>query len=176
MNKSKIVRLSHELLDKLVRPNDTIIDATLGNGYDSLYLSQKCKFVYAFDVQEMAIENAKKTLENTSNVKPILDSHENYQKYVNLYHGVIFNLGYLPTSDKSITTTSKTTIKTLDLMVKGSLARFILLVVYPGHPEGEIESNDLLNYIKKITTYQVKVFRENNNPQKAYIILLTKSV
>lgn len=37
--KSKIVRQAHDLLASLIKKNDIIIDATLGNGYDSL-LSQ----------------------------------------------------------------------------------------------------------------------------------------
>jgi len=174
MKKSKIVKLSHDLLASLVKKNDIIIDATLGNGYDSLFISELVKEIIAFDIQEQAIINSKETLKDVLNVSYILDSHEHYQKYVKNYHGVIFNLGYLPTGDKQITTTSKTTIDTLYKMILDNLARFILVVVYPRHPEGQIESRDLLEFIKYIPNYSVKLINYDEHSIQDYIILLKK--
>ncbi len=174
MKKSKIVRQAHDLLASLVKKNDIIIDATLGNGYDSLFISELAKEIIAFDIQEQAINNSKETLKDVSNVSYILDSHEHYQKYVKNYHGVVFNFGYLPTGDKRITTTAKTTIDTLYKMVSDNLARFILVVVYPRHPEGQIESRDLLEFIKYIPNYSVKLINYNESIIQDYIILLKK--
>jgi len=174
MKKSKIVKLSHDLLASLVKKNDIIIDATLGNGYDSLFISELAKEIIAFDIQEQAIINSKETLKDVLNVSYILDSHEHYQKYVKNYHGVIFNLGYLPTGDKQITTTSKTTIDTLYKMILDNLARFILVVVYPRHLEGQIESRDLLEFIKYIPNYSVKLINYDEHSIQDYIILLKK--
>ena len=174
MKKSKIVKLSHDLLASLVKKNDIIIDATLGNGYDSLFISELAKEIIAFDIQERAIINSKETLKDVLNVSYILDSHEHYQKYVKNYHGVIFNLGYLPTGDKQITTTSKTTIDTLYKMILDNLTRFILVVVYPRHLEGQIESRDLLEFIKYIPNYSVKLINYDEHSIQDYIILLKK--
>ena len=69
MRKSKIVRIAHDLLESLVNKNDIIIDATLGNGYDSLFLSNLVTKIIGFDIQEMAINNSKETLKNITNVK-----------------------------------------------------------------------------------------------------------
>lgn len=174
MRKSKIVTLSHDILSSMLNDDDIIIDATLGNGYDSLFISPLVDRIYAFDIQNQAIINSKKTLEYVTNVKCILDSHLNYKKYVNNYDGVIFNLGYLPTGDKSITTTPITTIETLDVMLNDNLARFILIVVYPKHPEGQIESKALLKYIDNITNYSVELINYDDNIIQDYIILLKK--
>lgn len=174
MRKSKIVRIAHDLLESLVNKNDIIIDATLGNGYDSLFLSNLVTKIIGFDIQEMAINNSKETLKNITNVKLILDSHENYHKYIQNYDGVIFNLGYLPTGDKLITTTSKTTISTLEKMINDHTAKFILIVVYPKHPQGQIESQDLLKYIKNIKSYSVELINYDESIIQDYIILLKK--
>ncbi|MGI6781586.1 MAG: class I SAM-dependent methyltransferase [Acholeplasmataceae bacterium] len=174
MRKSKIVKLSHEILSSLLRKKDIIIDATLGNGYDSLFISPLVSQIYAFDIQEQALKTSKETLKNISNVKCILDSHLNYKNHLNYYDGVIFNLGYLPTGNKSVTTTAKTTIETLDNMLNDNLARFILVVVYPKHPEGQIESKALLNYIANTSNYDVKLLNYNQEIIQDYIILFEK--
>ena len=174
MRVSVAVKYSHTLLTDLTTSSDTIIDATLGNGFDSLFLSKIVKSVYGFDIQKLAITNSKKTLSESNNVNIIFDSHENYKNYVTNYQGVIFNLGYLPTSDKTITTTSKVTINTIDSMIKDNIARFIILVVYPGHDEGMIESIDLLKYIKIITNYSVDVKTFSEDKKKPYVITLLK--
>ncbi|MGI6787090.1 MAG: class I SAM-dependent methyltransferase [Acholeplasmataceae bacterium] len=174
MRKSKIVQLSHEILSSLVNENDIIIDATLGNGFDSLFLSPLVSQIFSFDIQEMALNKSLETLKDVSNVNCLLDSHLNYKKYLINYDGVVFNLGFLPNGDKRITTTSITTINTLKLMVNDNLARFILIVVYPKHPEGSIESKDLLAYIKNISNYNVTLINYDENIVSDYIILLEK--
>lgn len=176
MKKSEVVIKSHQILTALTSSNDIIIDATLGNGFDSLFLSKKVAKVYAFDIQKEAVNKAKETLNNIDNVTVILDSHINYQKYVSNYDGVIFNLGYLPGGNKEITTTAKSTIKALNLMINDQFARFILLVVYPGHNEGMIESIEISKYLQIINTYEVNKYYLSDDTTKAYLILLIKKV
>lgn len=71
----------------MIKPGDIVIDATCGNGNDTLMLARLAKKVFAFDVQKKAIDNTKKLLEknNVKNVELINDSHENLEKYLNLY-------------------------------------------------------------------------------------------
>lgn len=172
MKKSEVVKKSHQLLTALTNSNDIIIDATLGNGFDSLFLSDKVSKVYAFDIQQEAINKASETLDKIGNVELILDSHINYQKYVSKYDGVIFNLGYLPGGNKQITTTAKLTITALNLMINDKCARFILLVVYPGHDEGMTESIEINQYLKRIDSYEVNHYYISEHSKKAYLILL----
>lgn len=174
MKTSKVVLLAHELLIKLIEPTDIIIDATLGNGLDTLFLASKVQSIYGFDIQNDAIINSKKILANYENVTLINDSHLNYQDYIQNYNGVIFNLGYLPGGNKAITTNADITIKTVNQFVNEQMARFILIVVYPKHPEGSIESKCLQQTIKKISNYEINLYNYNENEITDYIILLQK--
>ena len=174
MRISSAVKYSHKLLTKYVRPNDVVIDATLGNGHDSLFLAGLAKKVYSFDIQELAIKNSQKRLDGITNVALIHDSHEHYLNYVQNYQGVVFNLGYLPTSDKQITTTAIVTINTLDMMLRETKANYIILVVYPGHDEGMVEHIALKEYIKSINNYIVEVKSFSLDETKPYVITLLK--
>lgn len=116
----KILDFSHQLLKDCIKEGETVVDATCGNGNDTLFLSKlvgKTGQVYAFDIQEQAITQTKQLLEENKqvNVTLILDSHANMEKYLpetikGKLGGAIFNLGYLPHSDKTIITKGNTTI------------------------------------------------------------------
>lgn len=158
----KIIPFAHDLLQKHLQLDDICLDMTLGNGYDTLFLLNKCKFVYAFDIQEAAIRHTKELLQKTKyqNYRLILDSHENFSTYVSTQiGGAIFNLGYLPSGDKNITTLSATTLKTIQTLLpqlrKNGLC---IVVVYPGHPEGKKEAEILAQYFTNLN-------------QKEYIVL-----
>ena len=89
----------------------------MGKGKDTLYLSSIANKVYSFDIQDEAINQTKKLLEknNVTNVTLIKDSHENIKEYVKEYvTGVIFNLGYLPDGDKTVTTKTETSLKAIN--------------------------------------------------------------
>ena len=81
----KILEYAHELLQSYVTKEDITVDMTAGNGHDTLFLAQISKYVYAFDIQEEAIKNTNKLLQehNITNVKLIHDSHIFVNKYVN---------------------------------------------------------------------------------------------
>ena len=111
MNYTKInntVKLAHFIMKERVDKNIIACDMTAGNGKDSKFIldNLKPKMLYSFDIQKMAMENTKKLVGENLNFKFILDSHENIDKYVDEKVDLfIFNLGYLPKGDKSITTT-----------------------------------------------------------------------
>ena len=57
--------LAADILRQAVAPGDTAVDATMGNGHDTLFLCQlvgEGGRVYAFDVQAQAVESTKKRL------------------------------------------------------------------------------------------------------------------
>ncbi|MBN2299791.1 MAG: class I SAM-dependent methyltransferase [Acholeplasmataceae bacterium] len=180
MKNNLILETSHLLLEKIITPNDVIIDATMGNGNDTLFLAKHSCFVYAFDIQQQALDETRSRLETQQikNVKLILDSHENFEKYVTDFKGVIFNLGYLPKGNKSITTKKEITLQTiskiLPLLKKNG---FIQLVIYSGHPEGLIESEAIQLYLSKLNLSLYKIlkielpFQDNNPP---YIMMIYK--
>ncbi len=71
-----------------VQPGDICIDATMGNGNDTLLLSSFCKetgHVFAFDIQEQALDHTRQRLMDadvTQNYTLLLESHTNIEHYV----------------------------------------------------------------------------------------------
>lgn len=144
MRKNILLEQAHAILASLITQDDIIVDATMGNGHDTLFLSNIAKEVYAFDIQEDALNKTKEKVGHLSHIHLIHDSHLTMFDYVKEFKGVIFNLGYLPQGNPSITTNADTTIKTLNLILpKLKKNGFIQIICYPGHPEGKIESEKL---------------------------------
>ncbi|MCT4613003.1 MAG: class I SAM-dependent methyltransferase [Clostridia bacterium] len=177
---SKITKVVHMFLDNYISEDTIAIDATVGNGNDTLYLSEKCKFVYGFDVQKLAIENTKEKILK-DNIKLVLDGHQNMDKYVSeSIDVVVFNLGYLPKGDKNLITKKDTTIiaieKSMDLLNKGGA---IFISAYYGHDGGLEEKNAVEEHIsnlddKKFAVAKYALLNRPNNPPILYIIEKTK--
>jgi hypothetical protein len=169
-----ITYYAHLLIRDLVKPGQVWIDATIGNGHDTYFLCSLVKYVYGFDIQKTAIINTKEKLSGFNNYQLILDSHEHFNQYVKQFDGIIFNLGYLPNGDKSITTNDTSTINTLEKLLKLYFNLEIIIVVYLGHQEGLIESNAIINYL---TTHQIRYLKlsiENTNTSSPYLIQISK--
>lgn len=174
------------LINNYVNTNDTVIDATLGNGYDTIKLCEKVgknARVYAFDIQKDAILKAKEKIKEKGfeNVEYILDSHENMTKYVSeKVKAVIFNLGYLPGGDKNIHTNPETTIKAIDEALSViSDDGFISIMIYHGKDTGTIERDEVLKYLKaldhkKYTVLITDFFNRPNNPPINAVIMKNK--
>jgi hypothetical protein len=178
-----IVDIAHHLIQPLFDQNDIMVDATMGNGYDTLFLAKHAKHVYSFDIQQSALDHTKSLLKSHDihNVSLVLDSHENILSHIHQFKGVLFNLGYLPKGDKSITTTWDVTKKTLEqLMIALPIYGFVAIVVYPGHPAGKIESDGLSSYLQ---TFDLKTYYilkcelpfVTNNPPYIYLIMKNAS-
>ena len=110
MKSYQITEWSHELFKLQVNPEGLYIDATMGNGHDTLFLCElagESGKVLAFDVQEKAIMCTTKLLKehNVENrAKLYLDSHENMDEYAEAgtVDGIYFNFGYLPGGDHNL--------------------------------------------------------------------------
>lgn len=174
-----MVDIAHDFLEEKMNGQSIAIDFTMGNGYDTLFLAQRVKKVYAFDVQKAALEVTAKRLKEAqiNNVELILDGHENAQNYIPYYDVGIFNLGYLPNLSHEITTQAQTTIKALKtaldlLKVDGRL----VLVVYPGHVKGKEEAEVLEVFVKALSPhdYHVASMRMENKKLSPYILLIDK--
>lgn len=156
----KQLEMAHWMLKDIINTNDVVVDATMGNGYDTQFLAELGANVYAFDVQEEALNATEKRLDdagiknqifekNLSNlltepsVNLVLSGHEKLSEYVKEpIKAAIFNLGYLPKTDKSVVTKADTTLTALDaltnkLVVGGRIA----IMIYYGH-EGGMEEKD----------------------------------
>lgn len=156
--------VAHSMWRTIVKPGDTVIDATCGNGHDTLVMANlalKDSFgtVYAIDLQEKAIESAQKLLQGAlpsmllHRIRYICGCHSSFPKEIKpgSVSLIVYNLGYLPGSNKSLTTLLNTTkeslVQALDIIKEGGL---ISITCYPGHPEGEIEEKALLEYVQNL--------------------------
>jgi len=173
-----ILEFSHKLLQKHITKADDALDLTVGNGNDMLFLVRIARFVYGFDIQTEAIKRAEEKLAGYDNYLLINDSHENFITYVkDKYKAAIFNLGYLPGGDKTITTKAEITLRAMKAVLenieKGGIC---VTVVYPGHPEGEEESRILFDYLSGLNQeqYQVLKYEFINQINRPPYILATR--
>ncbi|MES2598724.1 MAG: class I SAM-dependent methyltransferase [Verrucomicrobiota bacterium] len=151
------VRWAHLLMEDRLRPGDVVIDATAGNGHDTLFLAELVGpggRVWAFDVQEPAVLESRRRLGEAgiTNSFVIHSGHETMRDHVPAeWHGklnaIMFNLGYLPGSDKSIITHTATTLQAistaLELLASGGL---LTIAVYPGHDGGTQEQQAITEW------------------------------
>lgn len=162
-----------------------VIDATAGNGFDTVKLSKKVGEsgkVYAFDIQASALEETKKRLsdDGLSNTELILDSHSELDKYINeLVDGVVFNLGYLPGGDHNLQTIADTTIvaieKSLELLKH---IGFVSVTVYYGKNSGTAEKEAVMEFLKHLDhkKYTVLTHDFHNRPNNPPItVIITKN-
>ncbi|GAE89054.1 class I SAM-dependent methyltransferase [Acetivibrio straminisolvens] len=158
---------SHDYIKLFVKEGDTVVDATCGNGNDTVFLAslvgEKGR-VFGFDIQDKAIANTTKKLEDLKlidRVTLIKDGHQNMDKYVDApVKAVMFNLGYLPSGDHSIGTRPETTIKALsksmELLITGGI---ITVVIYYGGDSGFEEKEKVLEFLKSIDQKKFMVQR-----------------
>lgn len=181
-----ILNVAHDLLEDTIEKEETVIDATCGNGNDTLFLSNiagKNGHVFAFDIQDQAIQNTKQLLQeyDRNNVTLVQDSHANISSYVSTNQqigGAIFNLGYLPRSDKSIITKGEATITAINtilpLLKKDGL---IVVVVYHGHEGGKQEKEAILKHAVHLNQQDFTVLRHgfiNQQNDPPFILAIQK--
>ena len=159
------------------------VDMTMGNGYDTLFLSSLVPegHVFSFDIQKSAIDSTRARLaeHGVTNVTLIHDSHANLSSYVNKrISAAMFNLGYLPGGDKSIHTMTDTTLAAvgacLDLLAEGGV---MTVSVYPGHEEGDREGravSELLSTLDR-RLFSVLQCKMLNSPTSPYIIAIERN-
>lgn len=177
------VGISKEICKLKIKEGDIVIDATMGNGNDTAFLCElvgESGKVYAFDIQENAVQNTKEKLVKLNiedRARLIHDGHENIDRYIlEKVKLAIFNLGYLPRGDKEITTKSETTIesikKSLDILDDGGI---ILLIIYPGHESGYHEKLAIEHFSKQLnqkifSVVDIKFANQINSPPEIICI------
>ncbi|WP_159582916.1 tRNA (mnm(5)s(2)U34)-methyltransferase [Streptococcus halichoeri] len=174
------LQYSHTFLAEILTKHSQVLDGTMGNGHDTLFLAQRAQKVYAFDIQEAAVARTKDRLEQAglTNVQLILDSHENLDAYVRRLDAAIFNLGYLPSADKSLMTKPDSTIvalkKTLHCLVPGGR---VAIMVYYGHQGGVEERDAVLDFVATLEqrSYTVMLYKPLNQVnQPPFLIMIEK--
>lgn len=185
MDSCQITQWCARFIQEQIKPGDLCIDATMGNGNDTLLLSTLCKEngqVLAFDIQEMALTNTRKRLQCAGapkNYQLILDSHTNMGSYASpgSVSCIVFNLGYLPGGDHSLSTKAETSIQALEqglsLLQKNGL---ISLCIYSGGDSGFQERDQVLVWLSALDPRKYLVIRSDyfnrpNNPPIPVLII-----
>lgn len=176
-----------QFIRQQVKEGDLCIDATMGNGKDTLLLSRLCGssgHVLAFDIQPAALENTTALLQKEQvpdNTSLILDSHTNMEKYAQpeTVSCIVFNFGYLPGGDHAIATRKETSISALicalSLLKKGGI---LSLCIYSGGDSGFQERDAILTWLKDLDSRKYLVIksdyynRPNNPPIPVLVIRL----
>ena len=140
------LKLAKEYWKAHLKGSDLAIDATCGNGHDTLFLCELCS-VIGLDIQQTAIQNTESLL--AKHMKQAVLHRLSHEKIdtLPLPHPpnlIIYNLGYLPHGDKSITTQTESTLesvkKSLEMLAPGGA---LSITCYPGHDEGMREEKAL---------------------------------
>lgn len=146
------IKTAHRYWKEIVEPSDTVIDATLGNGKDALFLAPLCKTLIGIDIQQAAIASSK-TILPFDNIQFILGSHAEFPGFIvpGSVKLIVYNLGYLPRGDKSVVTKTETTLQSLknaqDLVMPGGM---ISITCYSGHEEGAKEEAAVLAFASSL--------------------------
>lgn len=185
------IQLAHFLWKTILKEEDIAIDCTLGNGHDTLFLaSLPIQKVFSIDVQKVALEKSLDLLEKTlgipgkEKVELYLLCHSKIDELSLLFKKpklIVYNLGYLPGSDKTIKTKSDTTLMSLEkalslLAPEGAIS----ITCYPGHEEGKEEEQKVLDWAQKLSYHRFEVRhhrwinRQENAPSLLWIQSLCK--
>jgi tRNA A58 N-methylase Trm61 len=150
--------LAQDILRTVIRPGDRVIDATAGNGHDTLFLAEcvgQDGKVLAFDVQAKALESARaRVAEHAGRVEFFQESHAGMAARAEpgSVAVVMFNLGYLPGEDHELTTESSETLVALEaaagLLRPGGV---LSVICYPGHPAGAAEAEAVETWMTALT-------------------------
>lgn len=187
MKKYQITEWCHHFIREHVKQGDICIDATAGNGNDTQLLCElvgEHGKVFAFDIQEKAVQHTRERLEQ-ANLLPraevLLESHVNMKHYVeeDSISCIVFNFGYLPGGDHSLATRKDTSIQAihqgLTLLKKGGM---MSLCIYSGGDSGFEERDAILEELKNLDSKRYLVIlssyynRPNNPPIPVMVIKL----
>ncbi|WP_347985754.1 class I SAM-dependent methyltransferase [Methylomonas sp. AM2-LC] len=185
MQRISLLEIAHQRVSQILVAGHEVIDATLGNGYDTQRLAVAVGDggrVYGFDIQQQAIENTRNRL-----------IEQGLQQRVELYHcshdemllrlpqrlqgriqAIMFNLGYLPGGDKSLVTKSDSTLTALTAALQ-MLAKtgVITVLVYPGHAGGELEAqavHDFCHAQQQMQSAKVEIIYSEHHTAKAPLL------
>ncbi|MFY0762603.1 class I SAM-dependent methyltransferase [Metabacillus dongyingensis] len=189
MKLERVLPFAKSILARTVTQGDIAIDATIGNGHDTVFLAElvgESGHVYGFDIQDDAINATSSRLSDhsfTERVTLFKVSHEHAADCLpkgisGRVASAIFNLGYLPGGDKEIITKPESTIQAIEqlfsLMKQGGV---IILVIYHGHPGGKIERDAIMEYACQLDQKKAHVLKYqflNQKNSAPFIIAIEK--
>ncbi|MOA03433.1 hypothetical protein D3C78_1229400 [compost metagenome] len=187
-----VLSMAHKWIAERTSPGDTVIDATAGTGVDTLALAELVGprgTVYAFDIQQEALDRTRARLSASSSSDALPAVHlmlENHAKMAESIGpsvagnaaAVMFNLGYLPGGgDLSIITEPSSTIAALNaalaLLRPGGI---VTCVLYPGHPGGAEEALAVEAWAASLPQMlgQAVIYRQLQRSTAPYLVAVEK--
>lgn len=172
--RNPFTRQAQEAVAKVLKAGETAIDGTVGNGFDTCFLSEQVGTegrVIGFDLQQQAIDSTHKRLQanGQQNVRLVQTGHENLASYsgYGTVAAVMFNLGYLPRSDKTVVTSGRTSVAAMSAALEALRDEGIMTVLaYRGHDGAMEEFAAVEQWLEdKSGRYDLK--RINSRPAKA---------
>ena len=188
-HQSRLTTVAHEIIRASVSAGDSAIDATAGNGNDTLLLA-RCTGprgkVYAFDIQDSAIERATERLSEikADNVSLLKRDHvEMFKAIPPQLHGkisaVMFNLGYLPGGDLSVTTESNASVKAIDIALQLLKTTGVCSILcYRGHRGGTEETQAVEHFLRALAehAYSVEQHISQNNTVDGPVLYIVRKL
>lgn len=182
-----LTQFAHERLTRILRPGDLAVDATVGNGHDTLHLADQVGSggrVIGFDIQADAIQSTSRRLQQAGLSERVVLRHSGHQHLSSIVTDVegsrrptaiTFNLGYLPGGDKGVTTLPETTCagieQALEMLSSGGT---LSILAYRGHPGGQTETAAVESLLQRMnpTRYQLTKETAPDNPNKSPVLFL----
>jgi hypothetical protein len=179
------LKLVHTLLDQIVGKGDVVIDATCGNGHDSVFLAKRvlsatddglCRgMLYCIDIQASAIQTTSQALRTLlspvemTGVRFMHQSHVIFPSDISLrsVRAVIYNLGYLPGSDKSVITHAGDTVQSIrNALELVCVSGMVCVTCYRGHGGGPEETQAVAGLARSLppSTWSVYLHEPANRP------------
>lgn len=180
----RVTEIGHDLVRRFVIAGDRVVDATVGNGHDTKFLADlvgPSGKVFGFDIQQSALDSARSRLSDCRCVELICSGHETLTDYVDGEIKVaMFNLGYLPAGNKTITTSPGTTCIALGKAFERlSAPGLITISVYPGHEGGKDEADAVEEWLEALDPASAALARWSvGQPASGspYLIAIVKTV
>lgn len=180
---TSITKIAHKVMGEYVKEGMSVVDGTIGNGYDTVFLAKKVGQtgkVYGFDIQLQAITATERRL-NEENIRErvelIHDGHEKIEQYIKgSIDAAMYNLGYLPKGDHKIITKPNTTLLSLQKCLKNLKSHGLISVaVYYGHDGGAEEKKALEKFFNELdhkffTVMKMDFMNKENDPPILFII------
>ena len=181
----RLVQQAHEQLEKVLTSGDICIDATAGNGYDTLFLAKTTQpngIIYSIDIQKSAIHATKERIKKYGLIKQLKVFHATHEDIGRLVDpdakgnvaAVMFNLGYLPGGDPKIITRTKGTVKSIEEAYRLLKPNGVISILcYRGHEGGEDETQEVIN-LSKSNKWKVKLYYGNEKPSSPILLIIQK--
>lgn len=184
----RLTELAHALLAETVGPGSRAIDATAGNGHDTLFLARRVGRsgkVLSLDIQPLAAATTRRRLAEAG-LEPACDirvgDHAALAELIpsdfrGATDGVILNLGYLPGSDHAVATRPAGTLAALraglDSLRPGGR---LVCVAYTGHPGGEEEAEAVASFAERCRAlgHTVDIRQREPGTGKPWLLSVTR--